>query len=312
MTVKGWAAALLLPVLLAAFAVTAGACGRQEADSSGRLDVVASTGFLRDMAQQVAAGRFTVRQLVPDGADPHSFEPAPSDLGTVAGADLVIVNGGGLEGPLLTMLDEAGAAASLVDVSAGIPSRTPQPGEPPLDEGETDPHFWLDPTMAERYVAAIRDAYRRADPDDAAAYAAAAADYLSRLRGLDRWIREQIDQVPEVERIIVTDHASLGYYADRYGIGIVGTVIPSVTSGDTPTARQLADLTAAIRRTGVRAIVVDSGENPRLAQQVAAETGITVVDDLLDHSLTPTGGVAPTYIDMMKHDTRRLVEAMRR
>ncbi len=108
----------------------------------------------------------------------------------------------------------------------------------------------------------------------------------------------------------MTDHASLGYYADRYGIAIVGTVIPSVTSGDTPTARQLADLTAAIRRTGVKAIVVDSGENPRLAQQVAAETGITVVDDLLDHSLTPQGGPAPTYVDMMKYDTLRLVEAM--
>ncbi len=308
-TATRWAAALLAAVL-AVLALGAGGCGQQAA-RSGHLDVVATTSFLRDIAQNVAAGRFMVRQLVPDGADPHAFEPAPSDLRAVADADLVIANGGGLEGPLLTMLDETGGGAALVKASAGISSRTPQPGEPPLDAGETDPHFWLDPSLVERYVTTIRDAYSKADPAGAASYDDAAAAYLRRLRRLDRWIRQTIDQVPEARRIVVTDHASLGYYADRYGVTIVGTVIPSVTSGDTPTARQLTELIAAIRRTGVKTIVVDSGENPRLAQQVAAETGITVVDDLLDHSLTPPGGPAPTYVDMMKYDTLRLVEAMR-
>jgi ABC-type Zn uptake system ZnuABC Zn-binding protein ZnuA len=293
-----------------ALAVGAG-CGDREAASAGALDVVTTTGFLRDMAQRVAGERFTVSQLVPDGVDPHSFEPAPSDLRAVAGADLVIVNGGGLEGPLLGMLDEAGAEAPLVEAAAGIRARTPQPGEPPLEEGETDPHFWLDPTLAERYVGAIRDACSAADPGGAAAYAAAAAAYVAELRDLDRWIRDTLDQVPEADRVIVTDHASLGYYADRYGIRVVGTVIPSVTTGDTPTPRQLARLVETIRTSGVKAIVVESGEDPRLARQVAAETGITVVDDLLDESLTPGGGVAPTYIAMMKHDTKRLVEAMR-
>jgi len=304
-------AVLVAVALLAVLAVGAG-CGGRQAASSGSLEVVATTGFLRDIAQQVAGERFTVRQLVPDGADPHAFEPAPSDLRAVAGADLLVVNGGGLEGSLLEMLADAGSEATVVAASAGIPSRTPQPGEPQLEEGQSDPHYWLDPTLVERYVATIRDAYTSADPSGGESYEAAAAAYVARLEKLDAWIRVRVASVPAEQRIIVTDHSSLGYFADRYGVGIVGTVIPSVTSGDTPSARQLAELTAAIRRSGVRAIVVDSGEDPRLAQQVAAETGITVIDDLLDHSLTPKSGPAPTYIDMLKHDTRRLVEAMTR
>lgn len=311
MTAVRRGAVLVAVALLAVLAVGAG-CGGRQAASSGSLEVVATTGFLRDIAQQVAGERFTVRQLVPDGADPHAFEPAPSDLRAVAGADLLVVNGGGLEGSLLEMLADAGSEATVVAASAGIPSRTPQPGEPQLEEGQSDPHYWLDPTLVERYVATIRDAYTSADPSGGESYEAAAAAYVARLEKLDAWIRVRVASVPAEQRIIVTDHSSLGYFADRYGVGIVGTVIPSVTSGDTPSARQLAELTAAIRRSGVRAIVVDSGEDPRLAQQVAAETGITVIDDLLDHSLTPKSGPAPTYIDMLKHDTRRLVEAMTR
>lgn len=305
-------AALFTMALLSAAGMISGCGGNETAASSGGLEVVATTGFLRDIAQQVAGERFTVKQLMPDGADPHAFELAPSDLRAVAAAGLLIVNGGGLEGTLLDTLAEAGSEATVVTASTGIPSRTPQPGEPPLDEGQTDPHYWLDPTLVERYVATIRDAFTRADPEGARSYDESAAVYVARLKRLDAWIRARVESVPAGQRMIVTDHSSLGYFADRYKITVVGTVLPSVASGEPPSARQLAELTEAIRSSGVRAIVVDSGEDPRLAQQVAAETGITVIDDLLDHSLTPESGPAHTYVAMMKHDTLRLVEAMTR
>jgi ABC-type Zn uptake system ZnuABC Zn-binding protein ZnuA len=107
------------------------------------------------------------------------------------------------------------------------------------------------------------------------------------------------------------NHASHGYFADRYGLEVVGTVIPGVGTGATPTARELSDLTAAIRTSGAKAVFVEIDENPELARQIADETGATVVTDLLDHSLSEPGGVAPTYIDMLKYDTRRIVEALR-
>jgi ABC-type Zn uptake system ZnuABC Zn-binding protein ZnuA len=252
-----------------------------------------------------------VRSLVPLETDPHAFEPTPSDLRDVAAADLLVVNGGGLEGSLLETLKNAAGDATIVDASAGLAGRTPQPGEPALEDGGADPHFWLDPVLAGKYVAAIRDAFVAADPAGAAEYEANAAAYQKQLDELDVWIRTQVADVPEQRRKLVMNHASHGYFADRYGLEVVGTVLPGVSTGETPTARQLSDLVAAIESSGARAIFVEIDENPDLARQIAAETGVAVITDLLDHSLTGPDGPAPTYIDMMKYDTRRIVEALR-
>jgi ABC-type Zn uptake system ZnuABC Zn-binding protein ZnuA len=299
------AGAVLLTLVLAA------GCGAAAGHASGKLGVVATESFLADIAQNVAGDRFTVQTLIPRGTDPHSFEPTPRDVASVAGADLVVINGGGLEGPLLDTLKNAGGGARIVDASAGLKSRVPKPGEPSLAAGQTDPHFWLDPVLVETYVANIRDAFIAADPPGAAAYTANAAAYDAKLKALDAWIKAQVAQIPPQSRKLVTDHASPGYFADRYGFQVVGTVIPGVGTSDTPTARQLAGLTASIRSTGVKAIFVELGDNPELAAQIAAETGIKVVTGLLDHTLSPAGGPAPTYIDMMKYDARQIVEALK-
>jgi ABC-type Zn uptake system ZnuABC Zn-binding protein ZnuA len=305
---------ILLALLIGGLLLATG-CGteKEAGGTSGKaaLDVVASVSFLADVAQNVAGDRFEVRSLVPLETDPHSFEPTPKDLGEVAAADLVLINGGDLEGPLLKTLENAGGEATLVDASAGLQSRTPQPGEPPLESSETDPHFWLDPVLVKSYVATIRDAFAKADPNGAAEYEANAAAYTAQLDELNAWIESQVALVPAANRKLAMNHASHGYFADRYGFSVVGTVIPSVGTGETPTAKQLSDLTAAIRTSGARAIFVEIEENPKLAEQIAAETGITVVDDLLDHSLTAADGVAPTYVDMMTFDTRRIVEALK-
>ena len=165
--------------------------------------------------------------------------------------------------------------------------------------------------LVKTYVANIRDAFVAADPSGATAYAANAAAYIAKLDALDTWIATQVDTVPPAQRKLVMNHASHGYFADRYGLQVVGTVIPGAGTSESPTAQQLGDLTRAIEASGARAIFVETDENPQLARQIAAETGVTVVTDLLDHSLTPPGGEASTYIEMMKYDTRRIVEALR-
>jgi ABC-type Zn uptake system ZnuABC Zn-binding protein ZnuA len=302
---------LVAAALLALAATLASGCGSQSSASSGALDVVASTSFLADIAQNVAGDRFQVASLVPQGTDPHAFEPTPSDLKAVAGADLVVVNGAGLEGSLLTTLENAVGDTPVVDASTDLTTRAPKPGEPALAAGQTDPHFWLDPELVKTYVRNIQAAFSEADPAGAATYAANAEAYVARLDALDAWIRTQVARVPQADRKLVMDHASHGYFADRYGFTIVGTVIPSAATGESPTARQLSDLVTTIRDTGAKAIFVEAGENPQLAEQIGAETGVAVITDLLDHSLTAADGPAPTYIDMMKYDTRRIVEALR-
>jgi len=304
----------LLVVVTFAVALAAGvaACGSAAGSASGPLKVVATTSFLRDIAQNVAGSRFTVGQLIPTGVDPHEFDPTPMEVTAAVQSDLLIVNGANLEGTLATTLRNAGGRHVTVVASAGLTPRVPKPGEAaPEHAGEPDPHFWLDPILVIRYVQNIRDAFVKADSSHAAAYQANAAVYVTKLRRLDVWIRAQVAAIPPAARLLVMDHLSHGYFADRYGFRIVGAVIPSVSTGDIVGAKQLAALVKTIEVTGTKAIFVGLGENPDLARQIAAEAHVKVVTGLLDHSLTPANGPAPTYLAMMRYDVRLIAEALR-
>jgi ABC-type Zn uptake system ZnuABC Zn-binding protein ZnuA len=282
--------------------------------------VVATATFLADIAQNVAGDRLQVSSMVPHGVDPHDFQPTPSDVAKAADSDVLIVNGAGFEGFLETMLENVGGERVLVEASAGLASRQPDEGleheddehaDEEEDHGELDPHFWLDPHNAIRYAENIRDGLSAADPDGAGLYAANAEAYIERLQELDRWITEQVQQVPADDRLLVTNHDSFGYYADRYGFRVVGTIIPSVGTGAEPSARQLTHLIEEIRESGAKAVFLETGTNPRLANQIGEEAGVKVVTQLHSHSTTKDGGTAPTYVDMMQYNTAQIVEALR-
>lgn len=176
---------------------------------------------------------------------------------------------------------------------------------------EGDPHFWLDPNNAIVYVENIRDGLSKADPEGAAVYAANSDAYIAKLKELDAQIRQQVEEIPEANRLFVTNHESFGYFADRYGFTVIGTVVPSLSPGAQPSAQQLARLEERIKATGARAIFLETGSNPQLAEQIASDTGIRVEAELFTHSVSEPGGPAPTYIDMMKYNTAAIVEALR-
>lgn len=284
-------------------------------------NAVATLSFLADIAQHVAGDRLQVSSLLPSGVDPHSYEPTPADVAKVANCAVLIVNGAGLEAFLERLLRNVGGERLIIEASAGLVSRTVKEGEAVEQEGEheheheheheIDPHFWLDPNLAIRYVENIRDGLSQADPQGATVYAAHAAAYIAQLQELDAWIREQVAQIPPERRLLVTNHESFGYFADRYGLRIVGTIIPSVSTGAAPSAQQLARLVDAIRESGAPAIFLEMGSNPKLAQQLAQETGIKVVMDLYTHSLGTTSGEESGYMGMIRHNVKRIVEALR-
>jgi ABC-type Zn uptake system ZnuABC Zn-binding protein ZnuA len=174
-----------------------------------------------------------------------------------------------------------------------------------------DPHFWLAPPNVIRYVENIRDGLIQADPDGKTSYAANADAYIAQIVELDRWIEDQVKQIPVKRRLLVTNHESLGYFADLYGFEIIGAVIPSVSTDASPSARELAHLVERIKATGTRAIFMETGANPQLSKQVAKETGVEVVAELHIHSITEPGGPAPTYIEMMKYNVTTIVDALK-
>ena len=275
------------------------------------LKVLATETFLADIAQNVAGNRLKIDALLPVGADPHSFEPTPSDVRRVADSTVLIVNGAGFEEFLNRMLANAGGNRLVVEASAGLTSRKPTANEILDSDHPGDPHFWLDPNNVVKYVENIRVALTQADPGGAATYQANADAYSVQLEELDQAIAAQLKTIPPERRKIVTNHESLGYFTDRYGFQIIGTIVPSVSTGAAPSAQQIARLIDQIKQTGARAIFLETGANPQLAQQIAQETGARVVTDLFTHSTTDAQGVAPTYIGMMKHNAQTIADTLK-
>jgi ABC-type Zn uptake system ZnuABC Zn-binding protein ZnuA len=258
--------------------------------------------------------------LLPLGLDPHAFVPIPKDVARIADSDVLIVNGAGLEEWMSSILDGAGGQRLVIEASAGLtPKQRSAEGiacAPPSqaeDEhaGEGDPHFWLDPVLVVRYVENIRDGLSQADPQSKESYVNNAAAYIARLKELDAWIARQVAQIPPERRLLVTNHESLGYFADRYGFKLVGAILPSFSTAASPSAGDLARLADCIKSSGAPAIFLETGTNPQLADQLAQETGIRVVTELYSHSITPSNGNAPDYIAMMEYNTRAIVNALK-
>lgn len=309
----------LLVVFLLAFLVACQPASKSEQPGSNSvIKVLAVESFIADITQNVARERAAVQTLIPSGIDPHSFLPSPLDVARITACDVLVLNGAGLEEWIAGTLENAGGEHLVIEAAEGIPLHQHEEDHPETDRAaedahaheEGDPHLWLNPIHVMRYTENIRDGLSAADPDGKEEYAANAEAYIARLKDLDIWIEQSVSVIPPSQRKIVTNHESFGYFAERYGFTIIGTVIPSTSSEASPSAQQMAALIDQIRQTGTKAIFLEFGANQKLADQIAADTGIAVVADLYNHSLTGPDGPAPTYIDMMKHNTNTIVNAL--
>jgi ABC-type Zn uptake system ZnuABC Zn-binding protein ZnuA len=295
-------------------AVALGACQsplQPTVAADGLPRVVAAETFLADIAQNVAGNRVKVETLIPLGVDPHAYQPTPQDVARVAESQVLIVNGAHFEEWLDKTLQNAGGTHTVIEASAGLTSRKPTVDEVLDPDHAGDPHFWLDPTKVIVYVKNIRDGLVAADPGGKKIYVQNADAYIGQLEELDAWIKAKVDQISPQKRLLVTNHESFGYFADRYGFSIAGTVIPSTSSEASPSAQQMAALIDHIRQMDVKAIFLETGANSQLADQIAQETGAKVVTNLYTHSITGPGGEAPSYIEMMKHNVKLIVEALK-
>jgi ABC-type Zn uptake system ZnuABC Zn-binding protein ZnuA len=302
---------LLLFWIFCIFLLTS--CGRSSASPSGTpFDstqgrfapvILTSTTILADIARRVAGNRVTVESLLPVGADPHSYQPTPQDAAKIAQCKLLIVNGAGFERFLDRLLQNAGGDERVIEASAGINPRKDA-------QGDSDPHLWLDPDHVVTYVENIRQALTEFDPGGAAIYHSNAEAYTRQLTDLDEWIKAQVSQIPPERKLLITNHESLGYFAERYGFTIVGALIQSFSADASPSAQQMASLVDQIKASGASAIFLDAADNAMLARQIADETGARVVTDLHLESLTD-GAPAGTYIELMKHNVTQIVNALK-
>lgn len=293
---RRWLAALLL-ALLAGLPVSARA-----------IDVIASFSILADLVAQVGGEQVAVSSLVGREQDGHVFQPRPSELARLRNADLVVVNGLGFEGWMTRLLQSAGYRGPVVVATDGV-APLPQPLSPSEAGREApDPHAWQDPARVQVYVENIASALSEVDPDHAEIYRQRARRYQERLRQLDEQIAGELGTLADDRRTVVTPHAAMRYFGERYGLRFLAAQGPNV--GSEPGAREIARLIQQMRASGTAVIFSESPGTPALLRQLARESGAPLAGRLYSDTLSPIDGPAASYLDLMTHNARQLREAL--
>jgi zinc/manganese transport system substrate-binding protein len=309
----------------------AGAVASPTGDATEGVTLVATTTILGSVVGDVAecAGG-SVETLMPVGTDPHDFSPSAQQVATLVSADLVVANGLGLEEGMQDALE--GAERDGARVLEVAPQLDPIPfgGDAHTDDaahddedathtddatkddhghGSLDPHVWQDVARMATAATLVGDELAELTGDEA--YSSCGAQVRDELLEVDEQVRGLLQTVPSQQRVLVTDHDSLGYLADAYGFEVVGTVIPGGSTLAEPSSVELAALARTVQERAVPAIFADTASPTELVDAVAAETGtrVQVVGLFLD-SLGPEGSGAETYTDMVTTNAQRIAEAL--
>ena len=274
---------------------------RQPADPQ-KLIVVTTLTVLADLILQVGGDKVRVQALVPPGGEVHTYQPSPNDIKSIAQARIVFYNGAHLEEWIDETIRSAGKAnLPIVVLSEGLPL-IKEGGDAP------NPHLWLDVKNARTYVERIRDSLAKMDAANAGYYADRAKSYLAQLDELDTWIQAEVAKIPVARRKLVTFHDAFPYFATRYGFSLKGVLVAS--PGKEPSARDLTQLARRIQQEQVPAVFAEAQFNPKAMEVLARDTGVRVITNLYNDSLS-TGPEANSYIALMKHDVTQIVNALR-
>lgn len=286
----------IVPALVALLALLGAGCG-SSGSSDGKLEVVATTTQIGDWVREVGGDAVSVDQVLAPNTDPHEYEPRPSDVEAAASASVVFANGDNLDSWIDQIVSDSGSDATVVDLGATVPERLP--GESSGEEASKfDPHWWHDPRNVEAAVREIKRHLAAADPAHRAAFRRNADAYLRRLARLDAGIAACLGAVPPAERKLVTDHDAFGYFARRYGIDVVGAVIPSQTTQAQPSAKDVSDLIELIEREGVKAVFPESSLSAKVADAISRQTGASSEYTLYGDTLGPADSDGATYLAM--------------
>lgn len=293
------ATAAILTLVLLPTALSA--CG--EADKTDPV-LVATTGPVANLVSNVSGKRFEVKQLVPAASDAHEFEPRARDAASLENARIVFASSANLDRWVQELITSSGSGAKQVDLFRALPHKLTD------DSGASDPHWWHDPRNAAAAVDSIAAALGKELPGSVSYFQRNVRDFKARVAALDRRIERCLASIPHSRRKLVTNHDSLAYFARRYGIEVIGVLIPSLSTEAQPSAGRTRDLVELIERERVPAVFAESGVNPKLAQAVARETGARVVSSLYVDSLGPKGSEGATYLGMLRHNAEKIVEGL--
>jgi zinc/manganese transport system substrate-binding protein len=279
--------------------------GRGQNKAPDRPRAVATFSILGDLVRNVGGERVELATLVGPNGDVHVYAPTPGDVKRIAAANIVFVNGLGLEGWIDRLIAASATRAPVVVASRGI---RPLSGTRSQDQAMSNPHAWQSVANAKLYVGNIRDGLIAIDAAGKEIFEANATTYLAKLDALDGEIKAAIAAIPPARRKVITAHSAFGYFGDAYGIEFVAT--EGLSTDAEPSARAVTRLIDQIRREKIPAAFMENITDPRLLQRIAAETGARIGGELYSDALSPPDGPAATYIEMMRSNVRELTSAL--
>lgn len=271
-----------------------------------QINVAATTTHIQDFLKNVGGNRITINGILKPNVDPHDYETSVQDAQTISRAEIIFVYGVGLDEFMDKAIANANSKAPVITVTAGL---TPLKGDDQEPAG--DPHMWFDPTLAQKMVLNIAEGLAQFDTAGAAIYRQNAQAYNAQIAQMDTQVQAIYNQIPREQRKLVTNHDAFQYLANHFGLTIVGAVIPSLSDAAEPSAQDINDLIDEIRAQNVKAIFAESSANPRVAQQVANEIGIKIIDNLYGDTLGEPGKDGDTYIKMMVADATTISNALK-
>lgn len=269
------------------------------------LSIVTSISILADLTQQITGPDTKVTSLIGPEGEAHGFQPTPTDARLIANADLVIVNGLGLEGWMDRLIQASGYRGRVLALGEGIPHLRQQE-----EEGNkvSDPHAWQDIANVRFYVAHIADTLAATDPTQAEIFVGNARKLDQELAELDQWVKQQIATVPMEKRVVLTSHDAFGYFGQAYGISFLAPV--GISSEEEPSAETLKNLIEQIRSGKISTLFPEPKANRKILKTLAEETHAKIGGALYSDTLSLGDGPAPHYQDMFRHNVPLLVEAM--
>jgi ABC-type Zn uptake system ZnuABC Zn-binding protein ZnuA len=288
-----------LSLLVALFLLLSGCSPPTAGSADGKIVAVATTTQIADLLKNVAGDKVIIRVIMKEGSNHHTFEPTTSDVKLLIDAQIIFENGVELDSWLDRLMESSGSTATRVVTSAGVDLLDLQ------HEGHVhaagDPHIWHSTTNAKIMVANIARGMAAFDPENSAFYEQNAQAYTAQLVDLATEIHTLLDPIPEERRKLVTSHEAFGYFAKEFDLRIVGTVVIASESAE-PSSRYVVQLVQKIRAEQVQVIFTETTIDPRLAEQIAQEAGVTIIPNLYSDTLSEPGGEADTYIKMMRYN----------
>ena len=267
--------------------------------------VATSFSILEDLVKNVGGNLVNITNFVPRDGDAHTYQPTTQDVRALSDANIVFINGLGLEGWFEKLAKNAASKAKIVPLSDGLKiQKIPQ-------TGEIDPHMWWNLQNTIAYTKKIAVVLEKADPKNSSTYQKNAVKYVKTLSNLDAWAKLEVQKIPVKNRILVTNHDALGYFAARYGFKILGTIIPSGATEREASAKETARLIDSIKANNVRALFTENIINPKLAKAISSETNVKIAPPLYTDALGALGSSGETFVKAFRYNVNTIVNALK-